>query len=118
MPDEYPYYRADVIEVATDGIRAEARKWLGFSDEMEDLAKTMNGMTLPPSAFAVIDLAGIMTSIDQSNSYTTTQTWLTGLFRDASVKMEQFGEALKKCADEYDRTDGQTAKSFDTIAKS
>ena len=118
MPDEYPYFTEEAIEVATEGIRAEATKWFEFSNQMSDIATAMGDMTLLPTAFAVIDLTGIMTSIDQSGSYTATQQWLTALFRDASGKMDLFVDALKKCADEYDRTDGQSAKSFDTIAAS
>jgi hypothetical protein len=117
MPDEYPYFTEEAIEVATEGIRAEAKKWFEFSDQMGNVATAMGGMTLSPAAFAVIDITGIMTTGDQSGSYTATQQWLTNLFRDATGKMERFGEALKKCADEYDRTDGQSAKSFDTIAR-
>jgi len=118
MPDEYPYFTEEAIEVATEGIRAEAKKWFDFSDQTGDIATAMGGMTLATTAFAVIDITGVMTSIDQSGSYTATQEWLTTLFRDAAGKMDRFGQALKKCADEYDRTDGQSAKSFDTIATS
>lgn len=118
MPDEYPYFTPEAIEVATEGIRAEAKKWFGFSDQMGGIATAMGGLTLLPTAFAVIDITGIMTSADQSGAYKKTQDWLTALFRDATGKMEQFGEALNKCADEYDRTDGQSAKTFDTIATS
>ncbi|MEV4641319.1 hypothetical protein AB0J80_28650 [Actinoplanes sp. NPDC049548] len=118
MPDEYPYFTEEAIEVATSGIRAEATKWFGFSTQMGEIASAMGGMTLQPGAFAVIDISGVMTSVDQSGAYSTTQAWLTSLFRDASGQMDMFCEALKKCADEYDRTDGQSAKSFDMIAKS
>jgi hypothetical protein len=118
MPEEYPYFTEEAIEVATEGIRAEAKKWFGFSDQMATIATSMGGMTLQPTAFAVIDLTGIMTTGDQSGAYTKTQEWLTTLFRDATGKMELFGDALNKCADEYDRTDGQSAKTFDTIATS
>ena len=117
MPDEYPYYTDEAIEVATDAVREEAKKWFGFSDQAGGIAAAMGGMTLLPTAFAVLDISGAITGTDQSGSYTATQEWLTKLFRDASGKMDLFGQALLKCADEYDRTDGQSAKSFDTIAK-
>ncbi|GAA2564226.1 hypothetical protein GCM10010435_40620 [Winogradskya consettensis] len=118
MPDEYPYFTPEAIEVATHAVHDEAKKWFGFSDRMADVSSAMGGMTLSATAFAVIDITGIMTGTDQSGAYTTTQEWLTSLFTDATGKMERFGDALNKCADEYDRTDGLSAKSFDTIATS
>ncbi|HEX8345241.1 MAG TPA: hypothetical protein VF657_10995 [Actinoplanes sp.] len=118
MPDEYPYFTAEAIEVATEAVRGEARKWFEFSNQISDIATAMGVMTLQPAAFAVVDITGIMTGIDQAGSYTATQEWLTKLFRNATGEMELFGEALLRCADEYDRTDGRSAKSFDTIATS
>ena len=118
MPEEYPYFTAEAIEVATEAVRDEAKKWFGFSGQMADIATAMGAMTLLPTAFAVVDITGVMASADQSGSYTATQEWLTRLFRGATGEMELFGEALLKCADEYDRTDGQSAQSFDTIATS
>ncbi|MFI5496041.1 hypothetical protein [Actinoplanes sp. NPDC051859] len=118
MTDEYPYFSQEAIEVATEGIRAEARKWYGFADQMAGIRSAMGLMTLQPTAFAVIDHAALMTSMDQAGAYSKTQEWLFSLFHDASGKMERFGDALKKCADEYDQTDGRSAKSFDNIATS
>jgi hypothetical protein len=116
MPDEYPYFTDEAIEVATEAVRAEAKKWFGFSDRMSEISTAMAGLTLEPSAFAVIDISRMVTSSDQSGAYDATQQWLTSLFKDASGKMDRFGDALNKNADEYDRTDGMSAKSFDTIA--
>ncbi|MEU7906941.1 type VII secretion target [Actinoplanes sp. NPDC049118] len=115
---DYPWHSQASIEVATDGIRAEAKKWYGFSDTMESITQAMAGMTLQPTAFAVIDASAAMTMADQHGAYSTTQTWLTELFRDASTKFNEMGDALKKNADEYDRTDGESADSFDKIANS
>ncbi|GAA2511487.1 hypothetical protein [Winogradskya humida] len=118
MPDEYPYFTPEAIEVATGAVRDEAKKWFGFSDTMAGVTTAMGGLTLSATAFAVIDITGVMTGADQSGAYTTTQEWLTSLFSDATGKMDRFGDALNRCADEYDRTDGLSAKSFDTIAAS
>jgi hypothetical protein len=118
MPEEYPYYTDKAIEVATEGIRAEAQKWFGFSDQMREIGIAMSTMTIEPTGFAVVDISGVVTTPDQWGAYKTTQQWLTALFGDAIDKMERFGEALNKCADEYDSTDGQSAQSFDQIAKS
>jgi len=115
---DYPWLGQASIEAATEGIRAEAKKWYGFSDTMETVAQSMASMTLQPSAFAVIDVSTAMTMTDQHGAYSTAQTWLTELFRDASTKFNEMGDALKKNADEYDRTDGVSADSFDKIAKS
>jgi hypothetical protein len=115
---DYDWYSAASVEVATEGMRAEAKKWYGFSDTMETVAQNMAGMTLRSTAFAVIDVSSSMTMTDQHGAYSTTQGWLTGLFRDATTRFNELGDALRKCADEYDRTDGRTVNSFDTIATS
>lgn len=115
---DYDWFSAEGVEAATDGMRAEATKWYGFSDTMEAVTQNMASMTLQPNAFAVIDVSSAMTMTDQHGAYATTQTWLTGLFRDATARFNEMGDALRKCADNYDRTDGRSADSFDEIAKS
>jgi hypothetical protein len=107
------------LEAGADGIRAEGTKWYGFSDQMAAVARAMAGMTLAPSAFAVVDASGVgaMTAGDQGAAYDRTQLWLTSLFTEASGKFEELGEALKACATDYERTDGNVARSFDAIAK-
>jgi hypothetical protein len=116
---DYDWLSEESVEAATDGIRGEAKKWFGFSDKMDTVAQNMAGLTLGPTAFMVIDPGtALMTATDQHGAYSKTHGWLTGLFRDAAKKFDQFGNALNKCADEYDRTDGRSAASFDKIAKS
>ncbi|MEO3925148.1 hypothetical protein ABGB07_14950 [Micromonosporaceae bacterium B7E4] len=114
---DYDWFSAESIEAATDGIRAEAKKWFGFSDKMETIAQSMASLTLQPTAFLVIDPGtAAMTMTDQYGAYHKTHGWLTGLFQDATTKFDEFGNALNKCADEYDRTDGRSKASFDEIA--
>lgn len=115
---DYDWYSPSSVRAATDGIRAEGTKWYGFADKMEGVAKAMADMTLQPTAFAVIDVSTAMTMTDQHGAYTKTQLWLTELFRDATNRFNELGDALKKCADDYDRSDGRSAGSFDAIAKS
>ncbi|MEV1287958.1 hypothetical protein [Micromonospora sp. NPDC049679] len=115
---DYNWFSSAPIEAATEGIRAEAKKWYGFADTTETIAQQMASMTLQPAAFAVIDVSAAMTTVDQHGAYTTTQGWLTQLFRDAAQRFNELGDALKKCANEYDETDGRSAASFDKIAKS
>ncbi|MFG1607892.1 hypothetical protein [Actinoplanes sp. NPDC049265] len=107
------------LEAGADGIRAEGSKWYGFSDQMAAVAGAMAEMTLAPTAFTVIDASGVgaMTAGDQGAAYDRTQMWLTSLFTEASAKFEELGDALKKCATDYERTDGNVARSFDAIAK-
>lgn len=114
---DYDWLSPKAIEVATDGIRAEANKWYRLSDEMATIARTMKSLTLQPSAFAVIDLAGAVTTRDQHDAYATTQGWLSQLFDEATQRFTEMGDALRRCADEYDRTDGRSAASFDQIAR-
>jgi hypothetical protein len=92
-----------------------------ISDTMESISQAMANLTLQPTSFAVIDapsIAGAVTLQDQYGAYATTQGWLTELFKDATQRFNEMGDALKKCADEYEETDGRSAASFDDIAKS
>ena len=114
---DHDWLSAESIETATDGIRAEATKWHAFSDTMGGVAQRLAGLTLVPTAFAVIDHSTLVTMTDQHGAYTATHSWLTGLLRDAAKRFDEMGGALKKCADEYDRSDGQSADTFDEIAK-
>jgi len=114
---DYDWLSPKAIEVATNGIRAEAKKWYQLADEMAVIARTMESLTLQPSAFAVIDLVGAATTKDQHDAYAVTQDWLSQLFKEATQRFNEMGDALRRCADEYDRTDGRSAASFDQIAR-
>jgi hypothetical protein len=115
---DFDWYSPSSVEAATEGIRGEATKWYGFADTMETVAKAMAGMTLEPTAFAVIDVSTGLTMTDQHGAYSKTQWWLTDLFRDATNRFNELGDALKTIANDYERTDGRSAGSFDAIAKS
>jgi hypothetical protein len=70
---DFDWLSPGVVEAATDGIRAEARRWYDFADRMTGVAYSMADMTLSPPAFAVIDVSGAVTAADQHGAYTATR---------------------------------------------
>jgi hypothetical protein len=115
---DYNWFSDTSIEVAVDGIRAEAKKWFELSDRMSGVASQTANQRLEMSAFAVTDLTGPVTAADLKSAYDKMQHWLDNLFRQAGTEFEHFGEALKKVADWYERADENSAESFDEVAAS
>jgi hypothetical protein len=113
---DYNWFSQDAIEVAVDGIRDEAKKWYGFSDQMDRIASLAASQTLQLSAFAVTDLSGPVTASDLKGAYDKMHNWLTDLFKQAAGEFDNFGKALNKCADWYETTDANAAQNFDEIA--
>ncbi len=115
---DYNWFSEEVIEVAADGLREEARKWFEMSDRMARVATLAGGQNLELSAFTVTDVTGPVTASDLKHGYDRMHVWLSGLFRQAVGEFESLGEALNKCADWYETTDANRAQDFDTIATS
>jgi hypothetical protein len=115
---DYNWFSEEAIEVAADGLRAEAKKWFAMSDRMAEVATLAAGQNLELSAFAVTDITGPVTAFDLQHGYDKMHVWLTELFRQAVGEFESLGEALNTCADWYETTDANRAQDFDSIATS
>lgn len=115
---DYGWYSRSTIEVATDGIRDEAKKWFTLSDRMLRVVALAEDQGLELSAFTVTDITGPVTAVDLKHGYDLMQHWLTDLFRQATIEFEAFGEALKNCADWYESSDATSGQNFDEIATS
>ena len=119
MGDDYNWFSEEAVQVATDGLRAEAKKWHGLSDRITVVSTNARNQALQASAFAVTDaLTGAVTATDLKAGYDQMYAWLTSLFRQAAVEFDQMGDALRKNADWYEHADANSAQNFDSIATS
>ncbi|OJF10315.1 type VII secretion target [Couchioplanes caeruleus] len=117
MPD-YNWFSDENIQVAADGIRAEAKKWYDLSDRMTTVSNAAKDQTLTVGAFVVTDISGVVTAADLSSAYNQMHTWLNGLFSQAVDEFDKFGKALMQIADWYEESDENSAQNFDEIASS
>ncbi|HEV8569401.1 MAG TPA: hypothetical protein VGQ92_20355 [Actinoplanes sp.] len=114
---DYDWMSKETVQVATEGLREEAKKWYGLSDRMVGVSQQASAQSLEASAFAVTDLTGPITTVDLKAGYDKMYDWLNALFKQAVTEFATFGDALVKCADAYESSDGRVAQDFDSIAK-
>jgi hypothetical protein len=116
---DYNWFSSGAIEVATEGLREEAKTWHHLSDRMSDVASNAARQSLAPSAFVVTDLiTGAASAADLKAGYDRMNDWLNSLFKQAAVEFDRMGAALRKNADWYERADAESAQDFDAIAAS
>jgi hypothetical protein len=115
---DYNWFSDENIQVAADGIRAEAKKWYDFSDRMTTVSNAARDQTLSTAAFVVTDITGVVAATDLSSAYNQMHWWLNGLFSEAVVEFDRFGKALMQVADWYEESDQNSAQNFDEIASS
>lgn len=116
MMGDYNWFSEETVQVATEGLRDEARKWHGLADRMASVASLAAGQGLQPSAFSVIvdGPIGAATTSDLNGGYQKMFDWLNALFQQGAVQFD----ALKHNADWYDDADANSAQNFDEIATS
>lgn len=119
MPD-YNWFSDEAVQVATQGLREEAKKWHGMADRMGTVSSAASLQSLQPAAFSVIvdGPVGIATTSDLNGAYQKMYDWLNSLFQQGVVQFDAMGEALKANADWYDDADENSAQNFDAIAAS
>jgi hypothetical protein len=115
---DYNWFSKETVEVATEGLREEAKKWYGLSDRMGTVSTSAMDQNLEVSAFAVTDITGAVTTTDLKAGYDKMYDWLNALFKQAVTEFDSFGDALGKCADWYETSDANSAQNFDEIATS
>ena len=108
------------MQIATEGLRDEAKKWHGLADRMAAVASLAAGQGLQPTAFSVIvdGPIGVATTSDLNAGYQKMFDWLQALFQQGAVQFDAMAEALKTNADWYDEADANSAQNFDDIAAS
>jgi hypothetical protein len=92
---------ANEVGVVVEAVHDEAKKWKNLSDKMAPVKTATENLTLNPMAFFIGDLGAVPHSL-RYNSY---QQFMATIIGGAATEFEQFGEALDRIADEYDRTD-------------
>lgn len=115
---DYNWFSSGAIQVATEGLRAEAKKWYGLSQRMDVVSSNAANQALSVAAFVVTDLTGGVTAVDLKSGYDKMHDWITSLFKQAAVEFDSMGDALKKNADWYERADADSVQRFDSIASS
>ncbi|MFI7602344.1 hypothetical protein [Actinoplanes sp. NPDC049681] len=116
---DYNWFSEENLQVATEGLYEEAKKWEGLADRMLSVVSLAAGQSLQPSAFSVIvdGPVGLATTSDLNGGYQKMFDWLNALFQQGAVQFEAMAVALKNNAEWYDHTDANTAQNFDDIAK-
>jgi hypothetical protein len=119
MPD-YNWFGDEMVQVATEGLREEAKKWHDLADRMGDVSSAALAQSLQAPAFSVIvdGPVGFATTSDLNGAYQKMYDWLNSLFQQAVVQFDAMGAALKANADWYDDADENSAQNFDSIAAS
>jgi hypothetical protein len=116
---DYNWFSHQAVQVATEGLRDEGKKWHGLSDRMSTVSSNAANQSLQVTAFAVTDaLTGAVTALDLKSGYDKMYEWLNSLFNQAVVEFDNMGDALRKNADWYEHADANSAQNFDAIAKS
>jgi hypothetical protein len=112
---DFDYYDPKILRVAGDAIRKEADKWDDMSGDMRQVRDSAKELWLSPTAFMVADpWAGPAVSIDQFAAYEGVHKLLCSLFDGATVEFRQIGDALRKNATEYEKSD---ERSYINISK-
>ena len=99
------------VEVVTDALRQEAKKWFALSDEMETVAGNISRLSLDTSAFWCGD--GI--SIAAGPIYDGYQQFVQARCGEGSAEFDQIAGALHRAADAYDGTDEVSAEVLTKI---
>lgn len=99
------------IEIVTEALQQEAKKWLQASDEMEQVAVNVNRLTLEPSAF----WCGDSLQVAAEPIYSGFQQLVQQRCVEGSREFEEIAGALRRAADEYDGSDSTSAEALRRI---
>ncbi|MGH3727317.1 MAG: hypothetical protein ACRDTU_01035 [Micromonosporaceae bacterium] len=98
MSDEAP------VEVITEAVADEARRWHKLADHMAPLQGSVKDLHLSENAFFIGTLSVVDAAI-HAKSYGDFLSLMTKAAGGAPTEFDQLGTALKKIADQYERTD-------------
>lgn len=104
-----------VVAAGTAAIRAEAARWDEFGDRMDTIRAGTLKLTVPQLGFAVADVSGALTSVDQWRVYDAMHTHLCTLFADATVQFHAIAAVLRRCAAQYEDADRAAVQDLDTL---
>jgi hypothetical protein len=99
------------VEVVTDALRQEAKKWRALSDELADVAGNVAQLTLDASAF----WCGDNISVAAAPIYASYQEFVLDRCREGATECEEIAGALNRAADLYDGSDHVSAEILTKI---
>ena len=99
------------LEVITDALRDEGKKWLAMSDSIAEVKTAAEQLHLEPSAFFIGDASVVL----HAGSYRDFHTFMVRILNGAVTEFDQIGAALRGIADEYDRADEVISLDLDKI---
>jgi hypothetical protein len=99
------------VEVVTDALRQEAKKWSELSDEMQTVADNAGRLTLDASAF----WCGDQISIAAAPIYAAYQQFVRDRCGEGATEFEDIAGALHRAADAYDGSDQVSAETLTKI---
>ncbi|MGX1612691.1 hypothetical protein ACWIF8_02225 [Micromonospora chalcea] len=99
------------LEVITDALRDEGKKWLAMSDSIAEVKTAAEQLHLEPSAFFIGDASVVL----HAGSYRDFHSFMVRILNGAVTEFDQIGAALRRIADEYDRADEVISLDLDKI---
>lgn len=99
------------VEVVTEALRGEAKKWDGLSDQMETVTANIGGLTLDASAF----WCGDPLTMAAQPIYAGFQEFVKARCAEGATEFQEIGDALRRAADAYDGTDTVSAATLKSI---
>jgi hypothetical protein len=99
------------VKVVTEALRKEAAKWVTLADQMEAVAKNVEGLNLEITAF----WCGTPVSLAMQPIYEEFRTFVRDRCNEGFQEFDQISEALKRAADEYDGSDEVSAETLQKI---
>lgn len=97
------------FKVVTSELRKEAKLWQEKADRTEPIVRAVQDAHLSAPAFFVGDLttlaAGIANAELEAGQYEEFRAFMEGVLRGAVIEFGQIDVALRRIADEYDRTE-------------
>ncbi|NED50942.1 hypothetical protein G3I24_08465 [Micromonospora aurantiaca] len=99
------------LEVITDALRDEGKKWLAMSDSIAEVKTAADQLHLEPSAFFIGDASVVL----HAGSYRDFHSFMVRILNGAVTEFDQIGAALRRIADEYDRADEVISLDLDKI---
>jgi hypothetical protein len=91
----------DELNVITDALRDEGRKWLALSDDVATIKAAAEQLTLAQSAFFIGDANAAV----HHAAYRDFHSFMVSVLSGAVTEFEQIGQVLGRIADEYERAD-------------
>lgn len=102
------------VEVVTEAVEQEGKKWNGLSDKLAPIKSAVDDLQLSASAYYIGPTSLADAGIN-SSAYNSFQAYILQLLKGGVTEFDQLGDALKKIADHYDRTDQVNSVNLDGI---